>query len=276
VFIPTTVGVESFGCTPVGTVAPFTAICTGTTRGDLLLGATVTVRFPLVGGGTQAVVGTVTATPVPPLNVQQAIAQVPPSGLNGLPCGDTIGQTCQAVGAVQGSGAVTGSMTWTLTATVLGGVVAGTVPVVVFTTTVGQEGFPCAATVAGAPTVNCTVTTAGNALLGSNVTVVFAPGVVSVGKVQGPGPLGLQALASAPPPLLPPPPPLPPLPPPPPFGPALLPPPPPSPLAVQPALLPAAYPGVPVVPEADSLLLLVGGLAVIGALAARRALGPRR
>src|SRR3954452_2493488 len=127
VCIPSTVGVESFGFTAVPAAIPFSTVCTGTTRGDLLLNATVTVRFPLVGGGTQDVVGTVTAQGGRPQNVQQAIASVAPSGLVGLPCGDVIGQTCQAVGGVQGQGAITGSMTWNLTANVPGGVAAGTV-----------------------------------------------------------------------------------------------------------------------------------------------------
>ena len=253
IFIPTTVGVESFGCTPVGTVVPFSTVCTGTTRGDLVLNATVTVRFPLVGGGTQDVPGTVTGQGGQPQNVQQAIASVAPSGLPGVPCGDVVGQTCQAVGPVQGLGAITGSVTWNLTATVPAGVAAGTVPVAVFSTTVGLEGFPCAAVAAGATTVACAVTTVGNVLLGSNVTVVFAPGTTSVGTVQGPGAIALQALASAPPPL----------PPPPPFIGPPLPPPPPAPvgLGVQTPsslLMQPAYPGVPVVPEADSVLLLGG------------------
>jgi uncharacterized repeat protein (TIGR01451 family) len=278
VFIPTTIGIESFGCTPVPSAIPLSTVCTGTTRGVPLLNGTITVRFPLIGGGTQDVVGTITGQGGQAQNVQQAIASVPPSGLQGLPCADTIGQTCQSVGPVQGLGAVTASMTWNLTANVPGGVAAGTVPVVVFTTTVGLEGFPCAAVAAGATTVACAVTTVGNALLASNVTVVFAPGVTAIGTVQGPGPLGLQALASAPPPpLLPPPPPLlPPF-----MGPPPLLPPPPQPpgaLAVQPGglLLQPSAPGVPVVPEADSLFLLAGGLLAVGALAARRTLGKRR
>jgi hypothetical protein len=60
VFLPTTNGVESALCTPVPVLAPFGTICTGTTTGDLRQGAVVTVRFPLVGGGTADVTGTVT------------------------------------------------------------------------------------------------------------------------------------------------------------------------------------------------------------------------
>jgi hypothetical protein len=65
------------------------------------------------------------------------------------------------------------------------------------------------------------------------------------------------------PPLLPPPPP--PLLPPPPPPPPLLPPPPPPPPSAAPAL-----PGVPIIPEADSLALLGGGLLALGGLVALR------
>jgi hypothetical protein len=40
---------------------------------------------------------------------------------------------------------------------------------------------------AGAATVVCNGATTGNALWGSTVTVVFAPGVVTTGVVTGPG-----------------------------------------------------------------------------------------
>src|SRR5262249_10059341 len=55
IFIPTTVAVEGFQCGPV-TVAVQTT-CTGTTIGNPLQGATVTVRFPIAGGGTSDVTG---------------------------------------------------------------------------------------------------------------------------------------------------------------------------------------------------------------------------
>jgi hypothetical protein len=71
-----------------------------------------------------------------------------------------------------------------------------------------------------------------------------------------------------PPPLLPPPP-LQFLPPPPP--PLLPPPPPPPPTAPQPA-----YPEVPIIPEADSLFLVVGGLVAAGGLVGLRGLRRRR
>jgi hypothetical protein len=91
---------------------------------------------------------------------------------------------------------------------------------------------------------------------------VFAPGIVAVGTVAGPGPPvpvgptpvgGVVVL-----PLLPPPPPI------------LLPPPPPPPLvpiAPGAGLTPAAtLPQVPVIPESDPALLLLGGLTALAAL----------
>ena len=72
------------------------------------------------------------------------------------------------------------------------------------------------------------------------------------------------------PPILPPPP-LQFIPPPPP---PLLPPPPPAPAAG--ARAPAAFPEVPVIPEADSLFLVVGGLVALGGLVGLRSLRRRR
>ena len=58
-FIPTTANPagEQFICTAVG--ANLTTTCTGTTVGDPLLGATVTVDFPQVGGGFSPATGTI-------------------------------------------------------------------------------------------------------------------------------------------------------------------------------------------------------------------------
>jgi hypothetical protein len=73
-FIPTTVNPagEQFTCTTVG--AQFTTTCTGTTVGDPLLGATVTIEFPLVGGGFAPLMGTIFGPavnlPVPTVNPQ--------------------------------------------------------------------------------------------------------------------------------------------------------------------------------------------------------------
>jgi hypothetical protein len=205
VFLPTTNGVESFPCNAVGVAAPFVASCAGSTVGDLLQGATVTIRFALFGGGFVDVTGTVTGpgpAPAASLTVAQAIALVQPTGQQGASCASAVGQNCQAAGGVNGPGTVTGSMRWALTANVPAGVAAGVIPVAVFSTNQGLQGFACAAVVAGVPTVACNGTTAGNALQGSTVTVVFAAGVVSVGTITGPGVAAVVA------PLLPPPPPI--------------------------------------------------------------------
>jgi YVTN family beta-propeller protein len=59
IFIPTTVGVERFPCGPV--TVQLETTCTGTTAGNVLQGATLTVRFPLLFGRTADVPGTVTS-----------------------------------------------------------------------------------------------------------------------------------------------------------------------------------------------------------------------
>ncbi len=215
-----------------------------------------------------------TATPTPPptpgpgLTLQQALSAVSPSGQSGVPCASLAGTACTVEGATSGQGVVVASMRWTLTATVPAGVVPGTVPFAVFTTTVGGEGFACTPVVAGAPTVSCTGSTAGNALRDSTVTVIFGPGVTATGNVT--------STTSAPPPLLA----APPLaPPPPPAPPAVVPPAPlPPPLAIPPSSMPgpsALRAEVPVVPEADSLPLLFGGLAVCAGFAWLRQRAPR-
>jgi CSLREA domain-containing protein len=219
---------------------------------------TQTPTYTRTATATPSAISTPTATPASTpssLSVGQAIAQVQPSGQTGQPCASQVGQTCQASGAIRGTGTVTSSMVWNLTANVPAGVAPGTVPVAVISTTAGLQGFPCTTVVAGAPTVTCAGTTSGNALQGSVVTVVFAPAVVAAGTVSGPG-----AAAGAGPgagagaiviPLLPPPPLI------------LLPPPPPplvpvAPLAIQPRL--GTPPEVPVIPEAEPIVLVLAGL----------------
>jgi hypothetical protein len=272
IFLPTTAGVETFACPAVGATAPFTSTCSGTTVGNLLQGATATARFPLVGGGTTDVTGivvgnfaTVTPTPGTSLTTQQAIALVSASGQTGVPCAVTPGDTCQVTGAVTGTGRVTSSMLWNVTATVPAGVGAGIVPVAVFSTTAGLEAIVCTPVVAGVATVTCTGTTTGNALQGSTVSVVFAVGVIATGIVNGPG---FATLVPPPLPLLPPPLAL--LPPPPP---PLLPPPAPAPagMTIAAPMSGGRFADVPVVPEADSVILVLGGLAALGLVAGLRA-----
>jgi len=176
----------------ITTLAPGSHTVTAVYAGDGTFGASTSTAVTVVVGAG------LTATPTPaPLSVQQAIGQVAASGQPGLPAASQVGQTVQVSGQVSGSGRVTGGMAWTLTAIVPTGVPAGAVPVVVFSTTQGLQGFACAAVAAGVGTVSCAGPTAGNALQGSTVTVVFPGGAIATGSVNGPG---------APPPLPPPPP----------------------------------------------------------------------
>jgi hypothetical protein len=212
---------------------------------------------PQAAGSGPTIVFTPSATSVPTLTVQQAIARVTASGQPGIPAAAQVGQTVTVGGAVSGTGTVTGSMTWVLSATVPTGVTAGSVPVAVLSTTQGLQGFACAAIAAGAPSVACNGTTPGNALQGSTVTVVFPGGAIVTGTIAPRSGGGTLVIPLLPPSLLPPPPLVPP-------PPLLVPPPP---LLGAPAAG-APLPEVPVIPEADSLWLLVVGL--VGVLAARR------
>jgi hypothetical protein len=165
-------------------------------------------------------------------------------------------------------------MSFTLTGTVPAGVVAGITPVAVFSTDAGLQAVACAAAAGAAGTAyTCNGTTTGNALQGSTAALCFTAATTCLlGSVSGPGAgTGTIVVVPNPPPLVPPPGPvfLPPpapvfLPPPAP----LLPPPPPSSAASGPPAV-----GVPVVPEADSLVLLAIGLGAIGLLALRRRAG---
>src|SRR5581483_4694079 len=143
-----------------------------------------------------------------------------------------------------GSLTVSGSMS--VTVSIPAGVVpAGTVANVCFATTAGSENVACGPAAAGVPT-RCIGSLAGEALQGSAVRV-FAAGVqVALGRVVGPG------VVVGVPPLLPP----------------LLLPPPPAPLVPLPAA--PGQPEVPVIPEAAPLVLVVIGLAALGALRGAR------
>jgi hypothetical protein len=133
----------------------------------------------------------------------------------------------------------------------------------------GQVQLTCVPT-PGAVTATCTGSFAGAPLIGGQATVtvnggLVARGTIVAGAVVFPTPI---AVVTPPPPPLFPAPLLPPLPPPPP-PPLLAPPPallPPAP----PPLAAADTPGVPVIPEAESLVLLVLSLAALGLLGYRR------
>src|SRR5579883_2722726 len=187
-FVPTTYTVEAFQCGAV--TAALQTTCTGMAVGSPLQNATVTVRFPLVGGATSDVAGvvnlgaTATTTSVP---LSTALTPVTRSGQAGVPCATVVSATCTVSGSVTGSGTVTASITWSLTATIPSGVATGIVPTAVFTTTAGLEGITCNAIASGASSVTCTGTTVGNALQGSTVTVVFTTALTAVGTITGSG-----------------------------------------------------------------------------------------
>jgi hypothetical protein len=89
IFIPTTVGVESLACAALSAAPPFSTTCQGTTHGAALQGATVTVRFPVAGGGTIDVAGTLSGPPA--VAPTPTLAPVLPFGLPGVPC---VGNRC--------------------------------------------------------------------------------------------------------------------------------------------------------------------------------------
>jgi MYXO-CTERM domain-containing protein len=148
-------------------------------------------------------------------------------------------------------------MAFTLSATGPAGVAVGGRPAVFLSTTRGLgapttvESFACS-TVTTTLQTTCSGTTVGDAVQGSTVTVRFALTTGGTADVTG------IITGVSPPPLLPPPPPI------------LLPPP--SPLLPVPPIAagPASFAEVPVIPESDSVLLLVGGLAGLALLAALR------
>src|SRR5262249_26464925 len=122
IFLPTTTAVESFPCTPVGATAPFTTTCVGTTVGNVLQNATVTVRFALAAGGTQDVTGVIVGPGPAPLTSASAITAAQAAsgftrGRANVPCAGIVGETCNVAGAVTGSGNKVSSMRWNLTAT---------------------------------------------------------------------------------------------------------------------------------------------------------------
>ncbi|HEY7061153.1 MAG TPA: DUF11 domain-containing protein [Chloroflexota bacterium] len=183
------------------------------------------------------------------------------------------GLTCQITGAVTGTATITGSASWNLSvAAAPAGAVVGVAPVAFALTTANQvapgEGpFPCTALAAVGGSTTCTFTTAGNPLIGNTVAVCFATAAAPVCVFGTVAPGTGAVLPPIPGPNLPllPPPPLQFIPPPPP--PLLPPPPPPTGVGVA----RPAFPEVPVVPEADTALLLVGGLALVGlAMGARK------
>lgn len=266
--VVTTVGNEVVNCTLVLTGGT----CQGTLVGTPIAGAPVL----LARNGAILARGTVVGGAAPPLTTAQALGQVQ-AQITGVNTNRPCGTPC--TGANNGlnvTGTQTGSFTWTVSATLPPAPAAGLGgPVFVTPTTafpageaVFCTGGPAAGRVPGT-VFTCTARTTGNPFLGAPAFLVFPAVGAAVGPVVGPAILtgpGVPAAAAVAPaaavglPLLPPFPPL--LPPPPP----LLPPP--------PSVMGAGQmrmPEVPVIPEADSLPLLLGGLAALGALAGWRA-----
>jgi hypothetical protein len=226
---------------------------------------------PLQGGLLGAGVGLGLSNLLTP----PGVGPIPGAGLLGASIGAQ-GNTgvCNVTGAVTGTFTTSGTgQTFSLTTPVVGNPGAGAVPVAVISTTTGVVGIACTAIALGTTTATCTGTITGQALQGSTVAICFPNATVtaftcSLGTVLGPGPVG-NNLPSLP--LLPPPP-LQFIPPPPP---PLLPPPPPAPMG---GAMTGASPmaSVPVIPEADSIFLVVGGLVAVGAIAGLRSLRRRR
>jgi hypothetical protein len=282
-----TAGVGGTSCNPNPPTAGATISCTFTTVGDLLAGAnTVVIRFSTPGGAVD-LTGTVTAAVTTALSPTAATALpvLTAGGFTGVAtnqCATRIGQTCQVTGAVTGTATITGSASWTLTvAAAPAGALANVVPVAFVLTTTnavapGEGPFPCAVLPAVGGATTCNFVSTGNPLIGNTVAVCFATAAapVCVFGTVAPGignninnnPIILPNLPILPPPpleFIPPPPP------------PLLPPPPPAPLGAM-AAPRAAFPDVPVIPEADSLFLVVGGLVALGGLAGYRSLRRRR
>jgi endonuclease/exonuclease/phosphatase family metal-dependent hydrolase len=82
-FVPTTAGVQSFACAPLPIARPLLTTCTGTTSGDALQNATITVRFPRASGVAE-LTGTISG-PGPSQPAARAAVQVVLTGPLGVP-----------------------------------------------------------------------------------------------------------------------------------------------------------------------------------------------
>jgi hypothetical protein len=239
----------------------------------------VTIDFPVVGGGFTAVTGTVNCAATGTLVVCKQIQVLNAGGIGGIgglnPPGPLGGIGFNPLGPVGGSnfgvgvGGLQGTtVTFTTSPAVtipsitipagsLGPVCATGVSVAVGSiavTEVVPAGFTLNSVTGGTLSGN-TATATITANTTTTLTFINTPSTVII-------PNQLPIL---------PPPPLQFIPPPPP---PLLPPPPPPPAAG--ARAPAGFPEVPVIPEADSLFLVVGGLVALGGLVGLRSLRRRR
>jgi hypothetical protein len=258
---------------------------------------TTTAGTPTVTptGATPTVTTTRTATPSTPTTTPTStgtatttttptVTLTPTSTLTRTPVATVIPITCTS-GVAQAvltpfGGAISGSVNINLGGGTLSssfsGFPDGGVATLNISTTLGTQTFSSPAVQAGITVITGTIT--GTPGTGSLVTltlggVVVAQGTLACGLPPTPtvvptsNPLSSAFAQTSFPPLPPPPvpfgPPLPPLLPPPP---SLPPPPPGAGLAAAPAMAPAPAPAVPVIPEADSLVLVLGGLGTLGVL----------
>lgn len=222
--------------------------------------------------GTSTATSTATASPTPTLTasttptVTPAVGaptrgivpntNPPPVSGSGQPACDSLDDTLTVSGAVTGTGGRCSSFTLSINATGPTGTVIGSVPRVFIpvinldTGAVAVASFACGQTVPATRVVTCTVsdTVPGEVpIQGAMVTVRFQTinGTADItGTITGPGGVLRTGGAAALLPLLPPPVPL-------------------SPPPVPAVLLP--LPEVPVIPEAEPLLLVAGGMAALGA-----------
>jgi hypothetical protein len=307
--IPAGINVSQITVAPASRLVGTPNVAGGQVTVAIGTGITEVIYTDVVPGVTPSVTPTPTRTPTPTLTTAQqatATAAVALTQVAGNPtptptvvltpgvpsgaCATAVGNVCTinnhpnnpSPTNMSGTWTKTGSGTYNVTATGPANTIPGSVPAIFLPTTIGVEGFftTCTAVPAAAPfTTTCAGNTVGDVLQGGVIVVRFATTT---------GPFDVRGIAAGPGllvPLPPPPPPaglppavpqvaIPAVPRPPvqfiPSAPApLLPPM--SPVApLQAGAAPARFPEIPVIPEADSVLLLLGGLAAIGALAAIR------
>jgi hypothetical protein len=265
---------------PAGTVSITENVPTGFTlssvSGGTLSGTTATVT--IISGQTSTVTFTnaPTAANTGTLVVCKQIQLLNPGGIGGLnPPGPLGGIGFNPLGPVGGPNVGLGTglglqgVTVTFTTSPVVTIPSITIPA-------GSLGPVCATGVA-VPVGTITVTevvpagftlasVTGGTLSGNTATATITAGTtITLTFINDP----INIIVPPPPPPILPPPPIQFLPPPPP---PLLPPPPPAPPM---AAAPAA-PGVPIIPEADSMFLVLGGLVALGGLVGLRSLRRRR
>ncbi|HLH26382.1 MAG TPA: hypothetical protein VK066_28005 [Chloroflexota bacterium] len=287
---------------------PATQTAIAATQTALVPTGTATLTPSATATRTNTATPNATTTAAALLTAIATAATPVPAGTPGVPCAPLVGETCTVSAAINptvgpsGNTTKVSSFTFNVTAIAPAGTIVGSNPFIFVSTTVGTESqinnptFTCSAVVAvGGPTV-CQGRTNGDVLQGAEFRVRFvtpgtpATGVTPanftdlVGNAFGPGVAGgvVGAVVPVAPPVA-----NPALPfavpqvgiPAVPRPPVQFIPPAPAPLLpptgqLQPlqgaAAPPPRYPEVPVIPESDSLGLVLGGLAAVGAVALYR------